>query len=102
MITHHIGLLRNIIKKRKEIIQVVKQYALADNILVISETNGKYTAAGHVNETANTIVLLGRALAMSWPAAQLEHAEDITLGSYLTQPAGVALRAIQAGENNGT
>lgn len=99
MIHKNIGLLRNLIAKRKQIIHLVKTYLEADSILVSSVSNGEFKVQGFTEDTAKTVALLGRTLAAAWPAAQIEY-PGVTVDEFLIQPTKVALGHINHGEEN--
>lgn len=93
MITHNIGIVRKLIAKRKEVLQLVKTYLEADNVIVGSVTNNQFAVQGRTEDTATLVMLLGRILAVGWEGAQKEY-PDIKLDEYLVQPTSVALGVI--------
>lgn len=93
MIVHNIGTVRKLIEKRKEIIQLVKNYINADSVIVASLKDKEVSITGHTPNTETTILLAGRVIAVGWESAQ-EQFPGIRLKEYLTQPTSVALAAV--------
>lgn len=94
MIKRHIGLLRNLVHKRKEIIAAVKQVLNEENILVISFTDSVVKVSGHSNNTSTSLFMLGKAIATAWPTAQAED-PNVQLTDFLQQPINIAFSHIE-------
>lgn len=97
MIIHTIGTVRKLIEKRKEVVQLVKSYLNADSVIIASLQDNQVSIQGRTADTATTVLLLGRVLAVGWESAKQEF-PDITLSDYLYQPTSVALSTISKQE----
>lgn len=91
MIKKSIGIVRNLLKKRTLMQELVKKIALADDVLVITNTSNHVAVAGHTESDAMNIVLLGTAVAAGYKAAEHEHI-GLELNQYIEQVSGVAFK----------
>ena len=94
MIEKSVGLLRNLLLKRKEIIQFVKQVAVADDAIIILHTNNKFSVMGHTSDHAMTVYMLGTATGLSYESAK-KYDPELTVDGYLHQPTSVAFKHIE-------
>lgn len=90
MIHKSIGLLRNLINKRSELIRTVKEIAIADNVIVITVTDSIHNYSGHTANDAMTLYMLGKTLGCCYAKAA-ENNVDATMEEYFSQPTAVAL-----------
>lgn len=94
MIEKSVGLFRNLLKKRKDIVKLVTNYALADDAIIILNHNDKYTVHGHTESDARTVHMLGVAIGSSYSNAKSSDPE-LTVENYLHQPTAVAFNYIE-------
>ena len=94
MINKSIGFARNLIKKREQLLHIIKKLATADDAIIITHEDGKYEVMGHTSEDAMTVYMLGTATGLSYVRA-VEANADVTMNDYLNQTTGVALRLIE-------
>lgn len=94
MIEKTVGLARNLLTKRKEIVQFVKQIALAEDAIIILHTNNKFSVLGHTSDDAMTVYMLGTATGLSYADAKRRD-PDLTVDGYLHQPTSVAFKHIE-------
>ena len=98
MIQKSIGVLRNIIKQRKEIVNLVKQIATADDVITIVNKNNVLNILGHTESDAMNVYMLGTAIALSYKKA-LQDNPDMPLHDYMQQFIIVAMRHIERSNN---
>ena len=94
MIEKSIGILRNLIKKRKELVQLVKQVAVADDTISIIHKDNKFNVVGHTSDVSMTVFMLGTAVAMSYDSAKQQE-PDLTVHDYMQQPIIIAMKHIE-------
>ena len=94
MIEKSIGILRDLIKKRKELVHLVKQVAVADDVITIIHKENKFNVVGHTADVAMTVFMLGTAVAMSYDAAQQQEPE-LTVHDYMQQPIIIAMKHLE-------
>lgn len=85
---------RNLIKKRKDVIKGIQVLVEAEEVLLISRTNGVVDIAGHTSSEAMTLFMLGTTLGVSFKQAKSRNPE-MELNDYLSQPSSVAIRFLQ-------
>lgn len=95
MITKSIGVIRNVIKKRDDIKKMIQSIISADNSLVITIQDNKMRVAGHVEDDAMTLFMLGRAIGQ---CVEQRVSEDhlVDVSEYLLQPNIVATTYLEA------
>lgn len=89
MITKTVGLLRNVINKRNEIVGMIKCILEADNSILITITDSKMYVGGHTEDDSMTLFMLGRAIGQC-VEARIAEDPDIDVTDYLMQPNIVA------------
>lgn len=94
MIEKSVGLVRNLFKKREQLIALVKQFAIADDAIVILHKDNQFSVNGHSSSDAMTVYMLGTATGMSYLSAK-EVDPTLTVEDYLYQPTSVALKHIE-------
>ena len=94
MIEKSIGILRNLIKKRKELVQLVKQVAIADDTISIIHKDNNFNVIGHTSDVAMTVFMLGTAIAMSYDAAKQQE-PDLTVHDFMQQPIIIAMKHLE-------
>lgn len=95
MIKKSVGFARNLIKKHKEVIRGVRTLVEAEEVLLISRTNGVIDINGHTSSEAMTLYMLGTTLGVSFKQAKANNPE-LELDNYLSQPTTVAIRFLQS------
>ena len=94
MIEKSIGILRNLIKKRKELVQLVKQVVVADDTISIIHKDNNFNVIGHTSDVAMTVFMLGTAIAMSYDAAKQQE-PDLTVHDFMQQPIIIAMKHLE-------
>lgn len=95
MIKKNIGKLRNLVSRGKQLYVFAKQIINSEELLIISLKDKKVSCSGNVSSTPMTLVLLGKALGTSYVSA-IENGPYIPVDQYVTQPAEVAIKHIEA------
>ena len=93
MIEKSIGVLRNLAKKRKQIVEIIKQLAVADDAIVILHKENKFSVMGHVRDDAMSVYMLGTATGLGYASAK-QRDSNLTVDEYLRQPTSVAFKYI--------
>ena len=94
MIEKSIGLIRNLIKKRKQLIATVKQLAVADDAIIIIHKENQFTVLGHVEDDAMAVYMIGTATGLGFANAKSRD-PNLTVEEYLHQPTSVAFKQIE-------
>jgi len=89
MVHKTVGLLRNVIKKRKQFIALAKNIVKADNALVITLTDNTLAVGGFTDSDAVQLFMLGRATGQCVEASYNRNPE-IDVFDNLAQPNIVA------------
>lgn len=97
MIEKSVGLIRNLYKKRKQIPALIKQFVIADDVMIIMHKDNQFSVNGHTSTDAMTVYMLGVATGMSYKNAK-ERDPNLTVEDYLYQPTSVALKQIERQE----
>lgn len=94
MLEKSVGFTRNLIKKRKELLRVIRSYVEADEVLLITRKDEVIDIAGHTSSEAMTLYMLGTTLGVSFKQTKsADPNQDLT--NYLSQPTIVATRYLQ-------
>lgn len=89
MITKSIGLFRNLLNKREQLMGIIKTIAKADNVVVITLHETELSVAGYTDNDPTTLFMLGRAT--GYCIGQAAKADpNIDISEYLMQPNIVA------------
>ena len=94
MIEKSVGLLRNLFNKRKQIVEVVKKLALADDAIIIVNVSNNLSILGHTSSDAMSVFMLGTAIGLGYGSAN-QRDPDLSVDEYLRQPTSVALKQIE-------
>ena len=94
MIEKSIGFLRNLIQKRKEIVEFVKHIVEADDAIIVIHKDSKFNVIGHVSDDAMTVYMLGTATGLGYAQAK-ERSPELSVDEYLNQPTAVAFKHIE-------
>ena len=94
MLEKQLAFARNLIKKRKDVIKGIQILVEAEEVILISRTNGEIGITGHTSSEAMTLFMLGTTLGVSFKQAKSNNPE-LELNDYLSQPSSVALRLLQ-------
>ena len=91
MISKSIGVVRNLVNKRALMQELIKKIVLADDVLVITNTDNHIAVSGHTDSDAMNVVLLGTAVAAGYQAAT-KSITELELNQYLEQVSNVAYK----------
>lgn len=94
MIEKSVGLIRNLYKKRKEIVELVTKYIEANDVIIIVNNADVYSVLGRTESDARTIHMLGVAIGSGFENAK-SNDPALTLENYLQQPTTVALNYVE-------
>ena len=94
MIKKSIGTLRNLIKKRKQIVEIVKSVIDADDSIIVTHHNNKFSVSGTVSTDAMAVYMLGTVLSSSFKSAKAND-PALQIHDYMAQPINVALKHLE-------
>lgn len=89
MITKSIGLLRNIVNKRQQLMGIFKTIIHADNALIITMQDKQLSVSGFTDDDATSLFMLGTATGYCIGQTAKQQ-PDINISEYLMQPSIVA------------
>ena len=96
MIHKSVGVVRNLLKKRTQVVEYVKAIINADDVIIITQADNQLKVLGQTANDAMSVYMLGTAAGLGYPSAKRSD-ESVTVEDYMRQFHTVAVNRINRG-----